>query len=419
VFPDLKPATTEARQKIMSIEQKTTPITHAPVTPLRVQSGFRPHRFEESIARIKTSRIMIVDDDPLLIKVVRRLLQNEGYSEFLTVTDSREAMMQINMHAPDLVLLDIQMPHVSGLDIMRARQCLTAAQFIPFIILSASHDAATKRQALELGASEFLNKPVDPSDLKVRVQNALLVKAHQDHLANYALELARQVEMRTAELERSREQIIHCLAKAAEFRDNDTGKHVVRVGMYSAIIAEQLGFDSGFCRRIELAAQLHDVGKIGVPDEVLLNPGKLDEQAFRIMQQHCDLGCSIIEPLARHEIESLRVKSPDGVLSRSDQQSSLLIMAANIAKTHHENWDGNGYPNGLSGNRIPIEGRITAVADVYDALSSVRPYKAAFDREKSIAIILNESGRRLDPTVVDAFLARIEDIEQVRATFAD
>lgn len=362
---------------------------------------------------------MIVDDDPLLIKVVSRLLQNEGYTEFLPVPDSREAMHEINMHSPDLVLLDIQMPHVSGMDIMRARQCLTAAQFIPFIILSSSHDASTKRQALELGATEFLNKPVDPSDLKVRVQNALLVKAHQDHLANYALELSRQVELRTAELERSREQIIHCLAKAAEFRDNDTGKHVVRVGMYCSIIAEQLGFDAGFCRRIELAAQLHDVGKIGVPDSVLLNPGKLDEESFLIMQKHCDLGCSIIEPLARHEIEYLKQHSPDGSLTRSDQQSSLLIMAANIAKTHHENWDGSGYPNGLSGNQIPIEGRITAVADVYDALSSVRPYKTAFDREKSIAIILGESARRLDPAVVEAFLARIADIEQVRTTFAD
>ncbi len=382
-------------------------------------SEFRPQRLDESIKAIKSSRIMIIDDEPLLVRVVRRFLQAEGYHEFITVTDSREALVQINVHNPDVVLLDILMPHVTGLDIMRARQNMATAQYTPFIVLSASSDSQTKRTALELGASEFLSKPVDPSDLTLRVQNALLVKAHQNHLANYAKELSNQVQLRTSELERSREQIIHCLAKAAEFRDNDTGKHVVRVGKFSAVIADQLGFDTPFCRRIELAAQLHDVGKIGVPDSILLCPGKLDEKAFRIMQQHCDLGCSIIEPLARHELELLKRRSPDGRLSRAEQQSSLLIMAANIAKTHHENWDGTGYPNGLLENRIPIEGRITAVADVYDALSSERPYKHAYSRERSIEIINSEIGRRLDPTVVEAFHKRIDDIELIRNSFSD
>ncbi len=283
--------------------------------PLPVQefgSGFRPQRLEASIEGIKSSKIMIIDDEPLLIRVVRRFLQSVGYQHFITVTDAREAIVQITSQSPDLVLLDIMMPHVTGLDILRARQSLTSAQYTPFIILSATSDTETKRTALELGASEFLNKPVDPSDLKLRVQNALLVKAHQDHLSNYADELSRQVQLRTAEIERSREQIIHCLAKAAEFRDNDTGKHVVRVGKVSSVIADELGFDSVFCRRIELAAQLHDVGKIGVPDSILLNPGKLDDEAFRMMQQHCDLGCSIIEPLARHELEILKRRSRTG-----------------------------------------------------------------------------------------------------------
>ncbi len=385
----------------------------------RPESGFRPQRLEDSIKGIKSSKIMIIDDEPLLVRVVRRFLQSAGYQEFITVTDAREAIVQINSHSPDVVLLDIMMPHVTGLDILRARQSITSAQYTPFIILSATSDTETKRTALELGASEFLNKPVDPSDLTLRVQNALLVKAHQDHLANYAEELSRQVQLRTAEIERSREQIIHCLAKAAEFRDNDTGKHVVRVGKFSSIISHELGFDSLFCRRIELAAQLHDVGKIGVPDSILLNPGKLDDEAFSMMQQHCDLGCSIIEPLARHELEVLKRRSSTGRLSREQQQSSLLIMAANIAKTHHENWDGTGYPNGLKEHRIPIEGRITAVADVYDALSSNRPYKKAFSLEKSLDIMQSEIGRRFDPKVIDAFLRRIEDIEGIRQSLAD
>ncbi len=379
----------------------------------------RTKRFHDSLEQIKNSKIMIIDDEPLLIRVVRRFLQSAGYSKFIIVTDSREAIVQINSENPDLVLLDIMMPHITGLDILRARQSMTCVQFTPFIILSASNDSETKRSALELGATEFLNKPVDPSDLTLRVQNALLVKAHQDHLSNYADELSRQVQLRTAELERSREQIIHCLAKAAEFRDNDTGKHVVRVGKYSSVIADELGFDTEFCRRIELAAQLHDVGKIGVPDSILLNPGSLSDEAFEVMQQHCNLGCSIIEPLARHELQVLKRQSKNGRLSRKEQQSSLLIMAANIAKTHHENWDGTGYPNQLSEEQIPIEGRITAVADVYDALSSCRPYKKAFSFEKCSAILRDESGRRLDPKVVDAFFRRTDDIEQIRVDFAD
>lgn len=376
-------------------------------------------RMANSIETIKSSRIMIVDDEPLLVRVVKRFLQSAGYHEFSTVTDSREAMFRINSEAPDVVLLDIVMPHVNGLEILQARQSHTSAQYTPFIILSANGNTETKRKALELGATDFLSKPVDPIDLTLRVQNALLVKAHQDHLQNYAQDLSRQVQLRTAELERSREQIIHCLAKAAEFRDNDTGKHVVRVGKYSAIIADELGFDGKFCHRIELAAQLHDVGKIGVPDSILLDPGKLDEEAFARMQQHCDLGCRIIEPLARHELEMLKHRTGGNRLTPEVQQSSLLIMAANIAKTHHENWDGLGYPNQLKEDQIPIEGRITAVADVYDALSSSRPYKDAFSLEKCLTIMHEEIGRRFDPKVMAAFFNRIEDIQQVRDTYQD
>ncbi|MGI9519984.1 MAG: HD-GYP domain-containing protein [Pirellulaceae bacterium] len=403
----------------MPIENPDTMPVATDAVPAGGTTMFRPRRLEESIANIKSSKIMIIDDEPLLVRVVRRFLQSAGYNKFIEVTDSREAMHQINSQDPDLVLLDIMMPHVTGLDILRARQSLTSVQFTPFIILSATSDTDTKRSALELGASEFLNKPLDPSDLTLRVQNALLVKAHQNHLTTYAEELSRQVQLRTAELERSREQIIHCLAKAAEFRDNDTGKHVVRVGKFSSVIADELGFDRTFCRRMELAAQLHDVGKIGVPDSILLNPGKLSDEAFSVMQEHCDLGCSIIEPLARHELEMLKRRSRNERLSREEKQSSLLILAANIAKTHHENWDGTGYPNGLKGNRIPIEGRITAVADVYDALSSHRPYKKAFPLEKCLEIMNEEIGRRFDPKVVEAFLQRLNDIENIRRNFAD
>ncbi len=223
---------------------------------------------------------MIVDDDPLLIRMVQQFLRSSGYFEFVAVSDSQYAIEMINAGQPDLVLLDMMMPAVSGLEILQTRQKIESAQFIPFIVLTASDAAKTKRTALELGATDILRKPLDLIDLCLRVRNALLVKAHQDYLQIYAEESARKVRDRTVELESTREQIIHCLAKAAEFRDNDTGKHVVRVGKYCSIIADELGFPSEFCHRIELAAQLHDVGKISVPDSILLYSGELSDEAF-------------------------------------------------------------------------------------------------------------------------------------------
>lgn len=384
-----------------------------------VRQNHLPDRLAKSVERIKSSKIMIVDDEPLLVRVVQQFLKSFGYSDFVSVTDSRQAIQVINDEQPDVVLLDIMMPHVTGLEILRSRQKMESVQFVPFIVLTASDDEETKRNALELGATDILNKPLNRIDLSLRVQNALLVKAHQDHLQNYADNLAQQVLERTADLESSREQIIHCLAQAAEFRDNDTGKHVVRVGKFSAIIARELKFSSEFCEKIELAAQLHDVGKIGVPDAILLNPGKLSDEDFKKMQLHCNLGCRIIEPLAKHELAMLKRRELETGSPSARDASTLLIMAANIAKTHHENWDGTGYPNGLAGDQIPIEGRITAVADVYDALSSRRPYKEAFSKDKSIRIIQDEVGRRFDATVVNAFMTRIDEIEKTRIEYSD
>jgi response regulator RpfG family c-di-GMP phosphodiesterase len=179
------------------------------------------------------------------------------------------------------------MPHVTGIDLMRFRQNDSRLRHIPVIVLSANSEKNIKQEALKLGATDFLAKPVDPVELVLRVQNTLLVKQYQDHLRNYAVNLEHQVRIRTEQIERSREQIVHCLAKAAEFRDNETGKHVIRVGKYAALIAKHLGFGPSYCAQIELAAQLHDVGKIGIPDSILLNPGKLTREEFEIMKRHC------------------------------------------------------------------------------------------------------------------------------------
>ena len=368
---------------------------------------------------IRSSKIMIVDDEQLVIRVVRRFLSADGYENFVTLNDPRQAMEQIGVERPDVVLLDIMMPHVTGLDLLKARRRRPEFQHIPFIILSANAENQIKREALQLGATDFLAKPVDPSDLSLRVQNALIVKRHHDHLKNYAVELELQVRERTQQLEKSREQIIHCLARAAEYRDNETGEHVIRVGKYCGVIASQLGFGRDYCREIELAAQLHDVGKIGIPDAVLLNPGKLSNEEFEVMKTHCGLGMQIMEPLSEGEASRIRRHSEMGGFIMDGVDSPMLELAATIARTHHEKWDGTGYPFGLQGDEIPIEGRICCVADVYDALCSERPYKPKFPIKKCLEIMLSERGTRFDPIVLDAFFERIEDIESIRSRFED
>ena len=381
--------------------------------PVHIQAVTTDWNTNKQLTR--NSKIMIVDDEDLVIRVVRQFLSRDGYTNFITITDPREALNAIRSEKPDVVLLDINMPHLSGLDILRERQHIKPLRTTPFIILSAINDADTKQEALELGATDFLAKPVEKSDLTLRVQNSLIVKRHFDNLANHASDLEAEVRKRTEQLERSREQVVRVLARAAEFRDNETGEHVLRVGAFCKIIAEQMGMSPEWCKQIGLAAQLHDVGKIAIPDSVLLNPNKLTAEEFEIMKQHCDLGCRIMKPMADEELAMVRNTS--SVLQLVNElESPLLNMASVICRTHHEKWNGQGYPNGLVGDQIPLEGRITCVADVYDALCSDRPYKAAFPIEKSLEIMLNDRGIRFDPQVLDAFLERIADIEAIRAT---
>ena len=350
------------------------------------------------------ARIMIVDDEPLNIKVARKYLTIAGYQNFVTTTDAPAALELIRREKPDVILLDIMMPQTSGLEILEAVRSDAALSHLPVLILTASTDAQTKQSALGLGATDFLAKPVDPADLVPRVRNALLVKAHHDHLAGYSQQLEHEVMLRTSELEASRLEIVHCLARAAEYRDDDTGRHVMRVGRFAGILARQLGVGGDRVAMIEIAAQLHDVGKIGVPDSILLKPGKLDPDEFAVMKRHCEYGRMIIMPDAPEQTTSV---------------PALLAMAAQIAFTHHEKWDGSGYPCGLAGEQIPLEGRITAVADVFDALGSRRPYKPPFPLEQCLSILREGRGKHFDPAVVDALFARIGEITSVQSDLAD
>jgi putative two-component system response regulator len=365
------------------------------------------------------SKIMIVDDESYNILVVRKYLQDSGYKNCVATSESSSAMELIRRHEPDVVLLDVMMPGVSGLEILEGMRAEVETAHVPVLILTAATDTETKRSALELGATDFLPKPVDPNELIPRVRNVLVAKAYQDRLANQAEHLDQQIRRRTAELAASRHEVVHCLARAAEFRDDMTGLHVVRVGKFAGIIARELGFRESHVELLELAAQLHDVGKIGIPDSILKCPGKLDPEQFDLMKTHCAVAKSILRPLSDEEWAKAKSHAGLGGDLLRVRSSPLLMMAARIAQTHHEWWDGTGYPLGLAGEDIPIEGRMTAVADVFDALSTARVYKPAIPREKCFAMMSDQRGTHFDPRVLDAFFARAEEVVEVQIEMMD
>lgn len=383
-------------------------------------SAYNENRKSRSdIPPITDGRIMMVDDEPINTKAVRIHLAMANFTNFIATTDDRQALKRILLEQPDVLLLDIMMPSVSGLEILEALRELDEFIHVPIIILTSITDQATKSAALELGATDFLTKPVDPTDLVPRVRNALQIKEHHDHLRRYAQDLEREVQLRTKELAASRLEVIYCLARAADCRDNETGRHVIRVGKYAGIIAAGLGFSAECVQRIEHAAPLHDVGKIGIPDSVLLKPGKLSEEEFDIIRRHCEIGRAIVSGGGNSE-QQLPVNHADlgaGILPAV--KSPLLMLAASIAATHHEKWDGSGYPHGLAGEAIPLEGRITAVADVFDALGSDRPYKKAFSDLKCFEILEEGRGTHFDPRVLDSFFANKVEILKVKSLLAD
>ena len=389
--------------------------TEVPQVPSPAR-GRIPECSDESL---RSSKVMIVDDEPINVKLAQKYLSLGGYRNFVSTHDSRQALALIEAEQPDVLLLDIMMPHVSGLDILGTLRGNPLWTHLPIVILTASNDHDTKRRALELGASDFLNKPVDPSELLPRIHNVLMVKKHHDHIQRYSHELESEVLRRTAELARSRQEVIHCLARAAEFRDDDTGKHVMRVGRYARLIAEQLGWPADAAAMLEQAAQLHDIGKIGIPDAILLKPGKLTREEFEIMQKHSGYGRQITHGLPENENNILCGHTELGSRLLASTESPILALAAVISMSHHERWDGSGYPLRLAGEKIPLEGRITAVADVFDALSTRRPYKHAFPLEECFQILEDGRNTHFDPRVLDAFFARGEDVIRTHAELAD
>ena len=367
----------------------------------------------------RQAKIMIVDDEPTNIEFVQQVLQLDGYSRFVTTTQAAVAVALLREEEPDVVLLDLMMPRVSGLEILTQVRTTDALCMTPIIILTAATDRETKLHALEAGATDFLRKPVDASELVPRVRNILAVKTYQNHLQICSRNLAEAFRLRTAQLEASRQDVIHCLARAAEFRDDDTGCHILRVGKYARLIGEALGMSSKEGEILEQAAQLHDVGKIGVPDEVLLKPAKLNEEELAVMRKHCAFGKHILRRASSDDDRQLQRHAELGARILGVGTAPVLELATRIALSHHEWWDGTGYPLKLKGEEIPLEGRITAVADVFDALSSKRCYKDSFPLDECFAIMREERGTHFEPRLLDLFLDRRSEIIQIQLDYAD
>jgi putative two-component system response regulator len=367
----------------------------------------------------KTAKLMVVDDEPTNVKLVQRFLELDGYDRFVTTTDARRAVRMVKDERPDCILLDLMMPHVSGLEILDELRADSEFARTPIIFLTAVTDGAVRRDALERGATDFLNKPIDPYELAPRVANVVAAKAFQDQLLGHSRDLEEAVRARTMDLVRSHREVAYCLARAAEYRDNDTGFHVIRVGRYARLIAQELGMEGEELDLLEHAAQLHDVGKIGVPDSVLLKPDRLTEEEFTLMKKHCGFGKRILRQCSEDEEQTLRKHSEVGAKILDGAASPLLVLARKIALSHHEWFNGAGYPLGLRGEDIPLEGRITAVADVFDALSSKRCYKDAMPVDQCFEVMERERDTHFDPVVLDAFLRRRDEVVAIQLRYAD
>ena len=321
------------------------------------------------------ARILVVDDEPANILFLERLLAREGYMQVVSCTNPREVTDHFARTPPDILLLDLHMPGLSGFEILEQLHPALMGHVLPVVVLTADATPRARLKALESGATDFLTKPLDAAEVLLRIRNHL--RARFLHLHVEA-----QVRARTEEVERGQIESLERLAQAAEFRDDDTGQHTRRVGEMSARLAKALGFADSQVALLRRAAPLHDVGKIGIPDAILNKPGRLTPDEMAVMRTHATIGASIL----------------------AGSRSELVVMAEQIALSHHERWDGGGYPHGLREDAIPLTARVVTLADFHDALSSDRPYRPAWPADRVVAEIRRETGAHFDPVVAEAFL---------------
>jgi putative two-component system response regulator len=334
------------------------------------------------------ARILIVDDEAPNVEVLRRLLERAGFTRIQTTTDPREATKLYVNFRPDLILLDLHMPHLDGLAVMDELNQIAEATYLPILILTGDVSPEARRDALSRGAKDFVHKPFNSDEVLLRIGTLLETRFLYLQIQSQNQMLEAKVRERTRELEGAQFEIIERLAKAAEFRDDNTGQHTERVGQMAALIAKQTGLPEAQVSLIRRAAPLHDVGKIGIPDSILLKLGKLTDDEFTVVKTHTTIGARIL----------------------SGSRFPILRLAEEIAFSHHERWDGSGYA-GIPRDSIPLAGRIVAIADVFDALTQHRPYKEAWPVARAVAEIEDQRGRQFDATLVDAFLRIIEQRE--------
>ncbi len=337
------------------------------------------------------AKILVVDDEQANIALLEDVLENEGYANFKSTADSRKALDLYKEFHPGLVLLDLNMPYLDGFQVMEQLKEVEKDSYAPILVLTAQSDRNTRLRALAAGARDYIEKPFDITEVTQRISNMLEIRLLHNQVRDQNPILEEKVRARTRELEETRQEAILRLGRAAEYRDNETGMHVIRMSRLSAKLAKKIGLSDDECQLILQASPMHDVGKIGIPDEILLKPGKLNKDEWAIMKKHPEIGAEIL----------------------SGSHSAVMKMAESIALTHQERWDGSGYPNNLKGEEIPLAGRIVAICDVFDALTSKRYYKEAFSIEKSMEIIEQSSGKDFESRLVEAFKKALPEMIRI------
>lgn len=338
-------------------------------------------------------RILIVDDTPTNIRILHDLLKNE-YRISVAMNGPDAIGLARSKDRPDLILLDIMMPEMDGYEVCRQLKADEMTRNIPILFVTAMGEVENETKGLEVGAVDYLTKPISPSIVKARIHNHMALRYHQEQLEELVSERALQIKKGYIDT-------VHRLTLASEYKDEDTGAHIKRISYYTKAIAERLGMDREFCDRIFYASPIHDIGKVAIPDAVLLKQGLLNKEEWVVMKTHTTVGAKILE----------------------GSKSPYLQMAIDIANSHHERWDGNGYPLGLKGDNIPFTARIMNISDQYDALRSRRPYKPSFDHRKTVSILTEGDGRttpeHFDPDILSSFTQMADIFNDIFNTYKD